>query len=104
MQSAIVDSRDGSVGLYIDGKKTAPAKVDAEEAGKASALLTITIHEGRNRQVRKMCQAVGFKVLSLKRVFEGGLALGNLPLGKWRHLTPAEVQLILKNAESGENK
>ena len=91
-------------GLFIDGRKTAPAKVDVAEAGKASAILTITIHEGRNRQVRKMCQAVGFKVLSLKRVFEGGLTLGNLPLGKWRHLSPSEVKLILKNAESGEKK
>lgn len=89
-------------GLYIDGKKTAPATVDAREAGKGSAILTITIHEGRNRQIRKMCQAVGFKVLSLKRIFEGGLALGNLPLGKWRHLTPSEIRVILKNAESGE--
>ncbi len=91
-------------GLFIDGKKTAPAKVDVQEAGKASAILTITIHEGRNRQVRKMCQAVGFKVLNLKRVFEGGLILGNLPLGKWRHLSPSEVKLILKNAESEANK
>ncbi len=91
-------------GLFIDGRKTAPAKVDAEEAGKGSAILTVTIHEGRNRQVRKMCQSVGFKVLSLKRVYEGGLALGHLPLGKWRHLSPSEVSLILKNAESGEKK
>ena len=91
-------------GLYIDGKKTAPAKVDVAEAGKGSAILTITIHEGRNRQVRKMCQAVGFKVLSLKRVFEGGLSLGNLPIGKWRHLSPSEVKLILKNAESEVKK
>lgn len=91
-------------GLFIDGRKTAPANVGVAEAGKASALLTITIHEGRNRQVRKMCQAVGFKVLSLKRVYEGGLNLGNLPLGKWRHLSPAEVGLILKNAERGEKK
>lgn len=87
-------------GVVIDGRKTAPAKVDVAEAGKGSAVLTITIHEGRNRQVRKMCQAVGFKVLGLRRIFEGGLMLGNLPIGKWRHLSSAEINLILKNAQS----
>ncbi|MBQ4527773.1 MAG: rRNA pseudouridine synthase [Clostridia bacterium] len=87
-------------GVYIDGKKTAPAKADIIDASQNSAILSITIHEGRNRQVRKMCQAVGFKVMGLKRVSEGGLILGNLPIGKWRHLNPNEVKLILKNAQS----
>ncbi|MBR2405085.1 MAG: rRNA pseudouridine synthase [Clostridia bacterium] len=87
-------------GVVIDGRRTAPAKVDIAEAGKGSAVLTITIHEGRNRQVRKMCSAVGFKVLGLRRIFEGGLTLGNLPIGKWRHLSNAEINLILKNAQS----
>ena len=87
-------------GVFIDGKKTAPATVDIADFGKNSALLTITIHEGRNRQVRKMCASVGFKVMGLKRVSEGGLSLGNLPLGKWRHLTDAEVKRILQNCEA----
>ncbi|MBO7289761.1 MAG: rRNA pseudouridine synthase [Clostridia bacterium] len=86
-------------GVFIDGRKTAPAKVDIENFGKNSALLTITIHEGRNRQVRKMCASVGFKVMGLKRISEGGLKLGNLPLGKWRHLTEAEVKRILMEAQ-----
>jgi len=86
-------------GVFIDGKKTAPAVVDIVDFGKNSALLTITIHEGRNRQVRKMCASVGFKVMGLKRVSEGGLSLGNLPLGKWRHLTEAEVKRIVSNAQ-----
>jgi len=85
-------------GVLIDGKKTAPSIVDVIDHTKNSALLSITIHEGRNRQVRKMCASVGFRVISLKRVSEGGLTLGNLPLGKWRHLSDAEVKLILKNA------
>lgn len=89
-------------GVIIDGRKTAPAKVDVSEAGKGSAVLTITIHEGRNRQVRKMCASVGFKVIALKRISEGGLSLGNLPLGKWRHLKDAEINLILKNADRTE--
>lgn len=88
-------------GVIIDGRKTAPAKADVIEASKGSAVLTITIHEGRNRQIRKMCQAVGFKVLALRRVAEGGLNLGNLPLGKWRHLNDAEINLILKNSQKG---
>lgn len=86
-------------GVFIDGRKTAPAKVDIESFGKNSALLTITIHEGRNRQVRKMCASVGFKVIGLKRISEGGLNLGNLPIGKWRHLTDAEVKRILMEAQ-----
>lgn len=86
-------------GVFIDGKKTAPAVVDIVDFGKNSALLTITIHEGRNRQVRKMCASVGFKVMGLKRISEGGLSLGNLPLGKWRHLTEAEVKRILSDAQ-----
>ena len=64
-----------------------------------SAVLSITIHEGRNRQVRKMCAAVGFKVMALKRVSEGGLILGNLPLVKWRNLNDSEVRAIIKNTE-----
>lgn len=86
-------------GVWIDGKKTAPAKVDIVGYTQNSAVLSITIHEGRNRQVRKMCASVGFRVMALKRVSEGGLSLGNLPLGRWRHLTDAEVKRILKNAE-----
>ncbi len=86
-------------GVYIDGRKTAPAKVNIIDYTKGSAVLSITIHEGRNRQVRKMCASVGFKVMALRRVAEGGLSLGNLPIGKWRHLNDAEVKLILKNAE-----
>ena len=47
-----------------------------------------------------MCQSVGFKVMGLKRVSEGGLNLGNLPVGKWRHLNENEIKVILKNAQS----
>lgn len=86
-------------GVYIDGRKTAPAKVDVVGYTKGSAVLSITIHEGRNRQVRKMCASVGFRVMALRRISEGGLSLGNLPIGKWRHLNDAEIRLILKNAE-----
>lgn len=57
-------------------------------------LLEITIHEGRNRQVRRMCEAAGMHVTRLKRTKEGKLHLGDLPLGKWRYLTPSEVEQL----------
>ena len=59
------------------------------ERGQAQIL--VTIHEGRNRQVRRMCDAAGMNVLRLQRVAEGKLKLGDLPLGKWRHLTREEL-------------
>lgn len=62
--------------------------------GKAQ--LSVTIHEGRNRQVRRMCDLAGMRVSRLIRMSEGALQLGNLPLGKWRHLTPQEVELLRK--------
>ena len=58
-------------------------------------LLEITIHEGRNRQVRRMCEKAGMTVTRLKRVREGALQLGDLPLGKWRYLTPKEVESLV---------
>lgn len=51
----------------------------------------VTIHEGRNRQVRRMCEAAGMQVVRLRRIREGNLQLGNLPLGKWRNLTENEL-------------
>jgi 23S rRNA pseudouridine2605 synthase len=56
--------------------------------------LEITIHEGRNRQVRRMCEHAGMHVTRLKRIREGSLRLGELPLGKWRYLTPMEVESL----------
>jgi len=61
-----------------------------------STSLHITIHEGKNRQIRKMFTAAGKKVLELKRIKIGRLALGNLPLGRWRHLSQAEIDSIQK--------
>lgn len=81
-------------GVYIDGRKTAPAKVEILSHKRNSTSVRITIHEGRNRQIRKMCEAAGHRVLSLKRISVGRISLGNLPLGKWRHLTDAEIKSI----------
>ena len=60
------------------------------------ALLSVTIHEGRNRQVRRMCDLAGMHVTRLIRISEGALQLGNLQLGKWRYLTAAEVERLKK--------
>ena len=61
---------------------------------KGQAQLLVTIHEGRNRQVRRMCDAAGMKVLRLQRISEGSVKLGNLELGKWRHLTQEELAYL----------
>lgn len=75
----------------LEGRAIAPARVSVTESGGARFTLEITIHEGRNRQVRKMCAAAGLKVHRLVRVAEGPLTLGALPSGKWRALTAAEL-------------
>jgi len=59
---------------------------------KGQAQLLVTIHEGRNRQVRRMCDAAGMKVLRLQRISEGEVKLGQLQIGKWRHLTREELE------------
>jgi len=76
--------------MEIDGYRIRPAEVT--ETG--DDILEITIHEGRNRQVRKMCNAAGLKVRRLTRISEGPLTLGSLPLGKWRYLTENEIKAI----------
>ncbi len=58
------------------------------------ALLAITIGEGKNREIRRMCAAVGLRVLRLRRVAQGALLLGNLESGKWRYLTPREIEFL----------
>jgi len=63
-----------------------------EDGGKAKLL--VTIHEGRNRQIRRMCEAAKIQVTRLRRVGEGSLKLGDLPLGKWRHLTQKEIEQL----------
>ena len=74
--------------MELDGYVVDGAEVDLRSLFPGGAELEITIHEGRNRQVRKMCEAVGFKVLRLKRISEGALELGELKPGAWRYLTP----------------
>ncbi len=76
--------------MRIDGENYSPAKAREHSPG----LLMITIHEGKNRQVRKMCEAAGLHVTRLKRVSEGKLTLGDVFSGKWRYATEAEIAYI----------
>ena len=78
----------------LDGEKIAPAEVAVLRQSGDRALLSVVIHEGKNRQVRRMCAACGMTMRRLKRVREGSLPLGKLPAGKWRRLTAAEVRRL----------
>ncbi len=81
-------------GVEIDGRKTSPAKVRAIRRTMVETVLLVTIHEGRNRQVRRMLEAVGHTVLLLRRVQFGPLQLGDLKRGQWRALTRDEVESL----------
>ena len=103
----LVEGRPGAealrqlrAGVPLDGKLTAPALVEVarEKPGEGGTWLRFVIHEGRKRQIRRMCQAVGHAVRRLVRVREGALLLGDLPSGQWRYLTAAEIAQ-LKGAE-----
>lgn len=83
-------------GVVLDGVKTSPAQVEVIGATQYGTKLEVTIHEGRNRQVRKMFEATGCIVKRLKRTKEAGLILGHLPLGRWRKLTESEVNMLKK--------
>ena len=80
--------------ITLDGYTIRPPKVKLIRAEGSKAKFQITIHEGRNRQVRRMCEAAGMTCTRLRRIKEGNLALGNLPLGKWRYLTESEVEAL----------
>lgn len=81
-------------GVNIDGFITSPALLDIVNEEKDKSTVHITIHEGKNRQVRKMFDAVGHRVLKLKRISVGKVKLGNLKPGKWRELTEKEINSL----------
>ena len=82
--------------VTLDGYTIAKPEVKAIRVTGDNALLEVIIHEGRNRQVRRMCAMAGMQVQRLIRVAEGTLQLGKLPLGKWRILTTEEVENLKK--------
>ena len=81
-------------GVMLDDHKTAPAKARIVKEETFATVVLVTIHEGRNRQVRRMFEELGHKVLQLRRVRFGPLELGDLPRGKWRELTAEEVRRL----------
>ncbi|TQI65679.1 pseudouridine synthase [Clostridium sp. KNHs216] len=89
-----------AVGIVIDGRKTAPAKVNvlSQEAGRV--VLEIVLYEGRNRQIRKMCEQLGLEVARLKRIAVGPVKLGMLQPGTWRLLTSEEVKKLTAGAKA----
>ncbi len=84
-------------GVDIGGFVTSPAKVEILDAEAGKTMIEIVIHEGKNRQVRRMLEAVGCKLEYLQRTKIGRVELGNLPLGRWRYLTSHEIN-YLKNS------
>lgn len=80
--------------VVLDGYQIKLPLVELESVSGNKARILVTIHEGRNRQVRRMCAIAGLTVIRLERIREGNLLLGNLPKGKWRYLTQEEVDSL----------
>lgn len=80
--------------IELDGYRIKPPGVRLIRQEEQQAVLEVVIHEGRNRQVRRMCQAANMEVKRLKRIAEGPVCLGQLKAGQWRHLTPEEVKAL----------
>ncbi len=83
-------------GVDIDGRRTAKAKISVRSHDDEKAVVRFIIHEGRNRQIRRMCEALGLDVLRLKRVAEDAVRLGSLKPGEYRDLTEDELKAIRK--------
>ena len=93
-----------STGILLDGRMTAPAKARVLEQQPGRAVVEIVLYEGRNREIRRMCQALGLEVARLKRTAVGPVRLGMLPQGKYRELTREEVAGLLAEARRGGRK
>ena len=84
-------------GLWIDDYFTSPADFEILKSDGKTTKVRITIHEGKNRQVRKMCNKIGCPVIRLKRISIGEVSLGDLKEGSWRNLTEREINSFLDN-------
>lgn len=87
-------------GMEIEGKKTLPADIKVLEEQENRTVVEVTIYEGRNRQIRRMFEALGIEVARLKRIKVGNLKLGMLKQGSYRELTSAEVEALLELSKS----
>jgi len=86
-------------GVELEDGKTAPAVVNLVKSGEQNDWISVAIHEGRNRQVRRMCEAVSLSVVRLKRIRYGSLMLGTLRAGQFRYLTDTEVRELAGEPE-----
>lgn len=94
-----------SEGVVLDDeKKTLPCEIDIIEASEERSVLTFVLYEGRNRQIRRMCEAVGLRVIRLKRTAIGTVKLGMLQTGKWRELTEKELSKLRSEALRSEKE
>lgn len=93
-----------STGIELDGRMTAPAKVKVLEEQRGRAVVEIVLYEGRNREIRRMCEALGLEVARLKRIAMGPVRLGMLPQGKYRELSREEVKGLLAEAKKGGSR
>ncbi len=82
-------------GIRVEDYKTSPAQVELLDSVPGQSKVKITIHEGKNRQVRKMFESLGYTVAALERVAVGNVELGNLARGRWRYLTTHEVSYLM---------
>lgn len=99
---SVTGAEDGSAARLaavdkLDGESIVPAQVEELHRSGTAAEYRVVIHQGKKRQIRRMCAAAGLEVTRLCRVAEGGLRLGGLPPGKWRYLTEEELELIRGN-------
>jgi pseudouridine synthase len=85
-------------GIFLEGRKTAPARATLVSRSVGSGLVKIEIHEGRKHEVRKMFEALGFGVKDLKRISFAGLTFEGLRPGQWRRLDPGEIARLKKRA------
>lgn len=90
-----------STGIELDGRMTAPAKVRVLEEQPGRAVVEMVLYEGRNREIRRMCEALGLEVARLKRIAVGPVRLGMLPQGKYRELAKEEVRGLIAEAKKG---
>lgn len=93
-----------TTGIIIDDRKTAPAQVRVVTKEEGRVVLEIILYEGRNRQIRKMCEAVGLEVARLKRTAIGSIKLGMLKQGAWRELNEDEVRKLMIAADMDRKK
>ncbi len=93
-----------TAGILLDGKKTQPCDVFVVERKPDRTMLNFIIHEGRNRQIRRMCEAVGLQVLRLKRLEIAGVKLGGLKLGAWRNLNERELVRLTNISQSKDEE